>query len=83
MIVQDKTYEISVAAGKKIKMTFAAFSLENAWRCGWDYLAVSEHCNFLGEADSNIFCSDRGWKWKGAAGQVLWVGEASDGHQPD
>merc|ERR1719341_1878577 len=26
---QDKTYEISAAAGKKIKMTFAAFSLEN------------------------------------------------------
>jgi len=37
---QDKTYEISVAAGKKIKMTFAAFSLENAWRCGWDYLTI-------------------------------------------
>ena len=45
MIVQDKTYEISASAGKKIKMTFAAFSLENAWRCGWDYLTVSHHCN--------------------------------------
>merc|ERR1719220_3469153 len=28
------------AAGKKIKMTFAAFSLESAWRCGWDYLTI-------------------------------------------
>merc|ERR1719427_2443703 len=32
-VSQDKTYEISAAAGKKIKMTFAAFSLESAWRC--------------------------------------------------
>jgi len=39
-VSQDKTYEISAAAGKKIKMTFAAFSLENAWRCGWDYLTI-------------------------------------------
>merc|ERR1712198_827952 len=39
---QDKTYEISVAAGKKIKMTFAAFSLEEAWGCGWDYLAIED-----------------------------------------
>jgi len=37
---QDKTYEISAAAGKKIKMSFAAFSLENSWRCGWDYLTI-------------------------------------------
>jgi len=37
---QDKTYEISVAAGKTIKMTFAAFSLEAHRRCGWDYLVV-------------------------------------------
>merc|ERR1712083_62875 len=37
---QDKTYDISVAAGKTIKMTFAAFSLENAYRCGWDYLMI-------------------------------------------
>jgi len=39
-VSQDKTYEISAAAGKKIKMTFAAFSLESAWRCGWDYLTI-------------------------------------------
>jgi len=39
---QDKTYEISVAAGKKIKMTFAAFSLEEAWGCGWDYLTIED-----------------------------------------
>ena len=44
LIFQDKTYEISAAAGKKIKMSFAAFSLENSWRCGWDYLTVSNHC---------------------------------------
>jgi len=39
-VSQDKTYEMSAAAGKKIKMTFAAFSLENHWRCGWDYLTI-------------------------------------------
>jgi len=39
-VSQDKTYEMSAAAGKKIKMTFAAFSLENDWRCGWDYLTI-------------------------------------------
>ena len=40
LIVQDKTYEISVSAGKKIKITFEEFSLEHNWRCGWDYLMV-------------------------------------------
>ena len=44
--LKDKTYDISVAAGKTIKMTFAAFSLENAYRCGWDYLMVFHHCWF-------------------------------------
>jgi len=39
---QDKTYEISVAAGKTIKMTFAAFSLEAHNRCGWDYLKIED-----------------------------------------
>merc|ERR1719234_2595574 len=39
---QDKTYEISVAAGKSIKMTFAAFSLEAHRRCGWDYLVIED-----------------------------------------
>merc|ERR1712029_26935 len=39
---QDKTYEISVAAGKTIEMTFAAFSLEEAWGCGWDYLTIED-----------------------------------------
>jgi len=41
-VSQDKTYEISVAAGKTIKMTFAAFSLEDNWRCGWDYLTIED-----------------------------------------
>ena len=45
-LLKDKTYDISVAAGKTIKMTFAAFSLENAYRCGWDYLMVFHHCWF-------------------------------------
>ena len=40
LLVQDKTYEISVSAGKKIKITFEEFSLEHNWRCGWDYLMV-------------------------------------------
>ena len=87
MIVQDKTYEISAAAGKRIKMTFAAFSLENDRSCGWDYLTVSHHCNIqiliTVKLIANTFCSDRGWKRKGGAWQVLRVGEASDGHQPD
>jgi len=39
-INQDKTYEISVSAGKKIKITFEEFSLEHNWRCGWDYLMI-------------------------------------------
>merc|ERR1712032_431486 len=39
---QDKTYEISVAAGKTIKMAFAAFSLEAHNRCGWDYLKIED-----------------------------------------
>ena len=48
LIGQDKTYEISVAAGKTIKMTFAAFSLEAHNRCGWDYLKVF-HCSELNQ----------------------------------
>merc|ERR1719447_2778906 len=39
-INQDKTYEISVSAGKKIKITFEEFNLEHNWRCGWDYLMI-------------------------------------------
>merc|ERR1712156_1129047 len=39
-INQDKTYEISVSAGKKIKITFEEFSLKHNWRCGWDYLMI-------------------------------------------
>ena len=45
VIVQDKTYHISVSAGKKIKITFAAFSLEEkpSWTnsCAFDYLKVT------------------------------------------
>jgi len=39
-VSQDKTYEISAARGRKIKMNFAEFSLEHDWRCGWDYLKI-------------------------------------------
>merc|ERR1712013_920007 len=42
---QDKTYHISVSAGKKIKITFAAFSLEEkpSWSksCAFDNLKVT------------------------------------------
>ena len=45
VIVQDKTYHISVSAGKKIKITFAAFSLEEkpSWSnsCAFDNLKVT------------------------------------------
>ena len=45
VIVQDKTYHISASAGKKIKITFAAFSLEEkpSWTnsCAFDYLKVT------------------------------------------
>ena len=45
VIVQDKTYHISVSAGMKIKITFAAFSLEEkpSWSnsCAFDYLKVT------------------------------------------
>merc|ERR1712055_1074013 len=41
---QDKTYHISVSAGMKIKITFAAFSLEEkpSWSnsCAFDYLKI-------------------------------------------
>jgi len=39
-VSQDKTYEISVARGRKIKMNFAEFSLEHDLRCEWDYLKI-------------------------------------------
>ena len=59
LIGQDKTYEISVAAGKTIKMTFAAFSLEAHNRCGWDYLKVFRCSEFNQEVqlsgDISIF----------------------------
>ena len=45
MIVQDKTYHISASVGKKIKITFAAFNLEEkpSWTnsCAFDYLKVT------------------------------------------
>jgi len=37
---QDKTYKISVSAGKKVKITFARFSLEYGSRCRYDYLTI-------------------------------------------
>jgi cubilin len=37
---QDKTYSVTVDAGKKIEMTFAAFSVESHASCAWDYLEV-------------------------------------------
>jgi len=39
---QDKTYPIRASPGKKIKMTFAAFSLENARSCKYDYLTIED-----------------------------------------
>jgi len=53
---QDKTYHISVSAGRKIKITFAAFSLEEkpSWSnsCAFDYLKIvdSNGVTILGES---------------------------------
>jgi len=53
---QDKTYHISVSAGKKIKITFAAFSLEEkpSWTnsCAFDNLKIvdSNGVTILGES---------------------------------
>jgi cubilin len=37
---QDKTYSVTVDAGKRIEMTFAAFGIESHATCAWDYLQV-------------------------------------------
>ena len=36
----DETKTIEVDSGRRIKVTFTAFSLEQGWNCVWDYLQV-------------------------------------------
>ena len=59
VIVQDKTYHISVSAGMKIKITFAAFSLEEkpSWSnsCAFDYLKVTGKVSEIHSAVSHFY----------------------------
>lgn len=38
----DETKTIEVDSGRRIKVTFTAFSLEQGWNCVWDYLQVTD-----------------------------------------
>jgi len=39
---QDTSDTVEVAPGNKIKIHFTHFNLEPHWRCGWDYLMITD-----------------------------------------